>query len=99
MQDKDGVRLRVYVRPRSRKDAILGLHGDALKVSIVSPPVGGAANRALRGFLARVLDIPASRIEIVSGHTSTYKMVKIFGLSPDRVKAFLLQAETRKRNR
>lgn len=96
MQDKDGVRLRVYVRPRARRDAILGLHGDALKVSIVSPPVGGAANRALRELLARVLDIPASQIEIVSGRTSRHKTIKIVGLPRNRIEPLLRQAERKK---
>ncbi len=98
IEERDGVRLRVYVRPGARKDAILGIHGDALKVSITSPPVGGAANRELRRFLAGTLDIPPSWVEILSGHTSRTKVLRIMGLSLDRVRTLLLEDGAMKRN-
>jgi len=89
IEDRDGIRLRVHVRPRARENAILGIHGDALKVSITSPPVGGAANRGLKRFLARALDIPPSRVLILSGHTSRHKTVRIMGLPAEELEARL----------
>ena len=96
IEDREGVRLKVYVQPRARKDAILGTHGDALKVSIKAPPVGGAANRELRRFLARVFDISPSQVAILSGHTSRHKMAEIRGLPLNRVRALLLPDEAGK---
>jgi uncharacterized protein (TIGR00251 family) len=88
-EDGDGIRVRVHVQPRARENAILGIQGNALKIRITSPPVGGAANRELRRFLADTLDIPISRIEILSGQTSRHKMVRITGVDGDRVRALL----------
>jgi uncharacterized protein (TIGR00251 family) len=88
-RDRDGIRLRLYVRPGAKKDAILGVHGDALKVNIASPPVGGAANRALQRFLANLLNAAPSQIEIVSGYTSRQKTVKVMGVDRDRIKGIL----------
>jgi len=96
IQNSDGIRLRIYVRPRARRDAILGIHGDALRVGVTSPPVEGAANRALKRFLASVLAISPSKVEIVSGRTSRHKTVKITGVSVDRVRTLLLRDEGEK---
>ncbi len=89
LQDGDGIRLRVYVRPGARKDAILGPHGEELKVDIASPPVRGAANDALKRFFADVLSISHSQVEIISGRTSRHKMIRVMGVTPDHIKAIL----------
>ncbi|NIQ37943.1 MAG: YggU family protein [Proteobacteria bacterium] len=88
-RDRDGIRLRLYVRPGAKKDAILGVHGDALRVNIAGAPVRGEANRALRRFLARLLNTAPSQIEIVSGHNSRHKTVKVMGVDRDRIKGIL----------
>ena len=48
VQEGNGrVRLGVHVQPRAARSEIVGVHGDALKVRLTSPPVEGAANEAL----------------------------------------------------
>jgi hypothetical protein len=89
IEDGDGVRLRVHVQPRARRNAIVGIQGDALKVTITSPPVGGAANRGLKEFLGKTLGIAPSRIEILSGQTSRHKTLKVMGLTLDRFRTLL----------
>ncbi len=91
IQKRDGIRLRIYVRPRAGRDAILGIHGDALRIGVTSSPVEGAANRALKRFLASVLAISPSRVEIVSGRVSRHKTVKITGVSADRGRTLLFE--------
>jgi uncharacterized protein (TIGR00251 family) len=76
---------RVHVSPRSRKDEIVGLHGDALKVRLKAAPVRGRANRALERFLAEQLGIPAARVTVTSGHTSRRKRVQAVGVSAEHV--------------
>ena len=49
----DDVRFCVRVAPRASRAAVLGIHGSALKVSLTAPPVDGAANEALRAFIAK----------------------------------------------
>ena len=71
----DGVTLTVFVQPRSSKNMIAGLHNDALKIKLTSPPVDGAANKMCVQYLAKCLKVPKSSIEIVSGHKSRTKQV------------------------
>jgi hypothetical protein len=89
VEDRDEVRLRVYVQPRARENAIVGIERDTVKVRITNLPVGGAANRGLRKFLAKTLGIPPSRIEILSGLTSRHKTVRIIGLTLEELRVRL----------
>lgn len=70
-------RLRLRVRPGGKKNAILGEHGGALRVSVTAQPERGKANRAVVKLLADVLGIAASEVAIVSGETSGDKVVEV----------------------
>jgi len=80
-----------YVRvvPRSRRDEITGLHGDALKIRLTAPPERGKANRALQEILADRLGVSRSEVEILSGHTSRQKRVRVKGVSADAVRTLV----------
>ncbi len=82
---KEGLLLQVYVQPKAKKDEIVGLHGEALKIRLTAPPVEGKANEALRKFLAKLLKIPKSAVKIVSGTTSRQKGVYLEGLDLETV--------------
>ncbi len=70
-----GVIFKIRVQPRSSKNMLVGLHDDALKVKLTAPPVNNAANRMSIKFLAKVIGVPKSSLEIVAGHTSRNKQV------------------------
>jgi uncharacterized protein (TIGR00251 family) len=70
-----GIVIRIYVQPRSSRNKVVGLHGDALKIAIQAPPVDDAANRMCIEFLSKSLSLPRSAIEILSGHTSRMKRI------------------------
>ena len=70
-----GIQFKIRVQPRSSKNSIVGLHGDALKVKLTSPPVDGAANKMCIAYLAKCLGRPKSSLEIVSGHTNRTKLI------------------------
>jgi uncharacterized protein (TIGR00251 family) len=73
--------LRIHVVPKSARTELAGTMGDgAWKVRVAAPADKGKANEALREFLARHLNVAPSRVEIVSGHTSRVKRVRIAGL-------------------
>jgi len=74
-KNPEGVIFKVFVQPRSSKNTISGLHGDALKIKLTAPPVDNAANRMCTTFLAKLLGVPKSSIEILSGHTGRTKQV------------------------
>ena len=73
----EGLILSVRVQPKASRNAIQGVHGEALKVSLTAPPVDGAANKACVAFLAKKLGLAKSAIEILSGHTSRNKRLLI----------------------
>jgi len=76
-----GVSFAVKVHPRAKKDAITGELGDALKVSLTTPPVEGRANDACIEFFAKLLKVPRSSITIAAGQTSRNKVIRVIGLS------------------
>lgn len=81
----DAVRFSVRVQPRASRSEVLGAHGEALKVRLVSPPVDGAANAALIDLLADVLDVPRRSVRIVAGTASRMKVVEIDGIAAAKV--------------
>ena len=85
----DGCTLTVRVHPGARKNGITGIHADAVKIALTSPPVDGKANEALIAFLADALRLPRARIAIVSGITSRAKTLRITGKSAAEVAAVL----------
>ena len=84
------VRLDVRVIPRAKRTEIAGRRGGALLVRLAAPPVDGAANDALRAFLAERLGVPQRQIAIVRGATSRDKTVAIEGVSAAAIDAALL---------
>jgi len=81
--------LSIRIQPRASKNEIVMPVGGGLKIRLTAPPVDGAANEALVKFLADTLSIPKSRVEIVSGHTSREKIVRISGISDAEVRRVL----------
>jgi uncharacterized protein (TIGR00251 family) len=80
------VTFQVKVHPRAKKDAITGVHGDALKLALTAPPLEGRANEAVVEFFAEVLRLPRSSITIAAGQTSRNKVVRISGITADALR-------------
>jgi len=85
----DTITFTVRVVPRASKSEIVGPHDGALKVRIASPPVDGAANEELIKLLAKTFGVSKSSIEIVSGHSSKTKQIRITGATPEKITAIL----------
>jgi hypothetical protein len=86
---RDGVRIHLHIQPRAARTGLAGRFGDALKVRLKSPPVDGAANEELLRFLAETLRIPKNRVELVAGHSSRRKTVRVEGLHADEASRLL----------
>ena len=69
--------LKVYLQPKSSKNELVGPYRDGIKVKITAAPVEGKANEALIRFLAKELGVSPSCIEIIKGHHSREKTLKI----------------------
>src|SRR5438445_10742868 len=89
----DGVLLSVKLQPRASANQVGEPLGDELRIKVTAPPVDAAANDALLRLLAEALDCPRSRVELVRGHTSRHKVVRISGLSADAAAARLASAK------
>jgi len=89
-KSEGGAALAVQVLPRAGKNEVVGVQGDVIKIRLTAPPVEGAANAALIGFLADTLGVAKGRIEIVAGETSRRKLVTILGMTPAEVERRLL---------
>ena len=79
-RSKNGITLKVKVEPRSSRQGISGIVGDALKIKVNAPPVGGAANEELVDVLSEEFGIKKTSIKIIRGHASRNKVVEIEGI-------------------
>ncbi len=87
---EEGAAFAVHVVPKSVKNEVVGKHGDALKVRLISNTVGGIANETLINFLAQKLGIERNKVEIAAGLTSAEKMIVVVGVTPGDVESRLL---------
>ena len=81
----DGVLLSVKLQPRASKNEIGGPLGAELRIKVTAPPVDAAANQALVELLVEKLDCARGRVELVRGHKSRHKAVKLHGFTPAEV--------------
>lgn len=75
-----GLVLLIAAQPNGKRSEILGEHGGYLKVRVASPPVDGAANEALIGFLADILGLKQRHVTLISGTTNRKKVFLIHGV-------------------
>jgi uncharacterized protein len=87
---EDGAAFAVHIVPKAAKNEVVGKHGDALKINLISNTVGGIANDTLINFIAQKLNIKREKVEIAAGLTSAEKMVIVVGVSPQQVETLLL---------
>ena len=79
-ETNEGFTLQVKISPNASSLAIKGIFTDSdnkdfLKITVVSVPEKGKANKELIKFLSKELGIPKSDIEIVSGETGHFKKI------------------------
>jgi uncharacterized protein (TIGR00251 family) len=88
----DGVLLSVKLQPRASANEIGDALGSELRIKVTAPPVDAAANEALVKLLAQWLDCPRNRVELIRGHTSRHKTIKLHGLTAEAVAKVLAKA-------
>jgi uncharacterized protein len=86
LESRSGATFAVRVHPGAKKNAISGELGNALKVSLTTPPVEGRANEACIEFFAKLLKVPRSSVTIASGQTSRNKVIRVVGLSAEELR-------------
>jgi uncharacterized protein (TIGR00251 family) len=81
--------ITVRLTPRAHREEIVGVRDGVLIARVSTPPVDGRANRSLCRLLARLLEVPASRVTIVRGERSRDKLVRVDGISPTELQTAL----------
>lgn len=83
---KYGAAINVRVTPRARKTEFGGVLEDGtVRIRVQEPPVEGKANKALVAFLAKVMGVRRSRIEIVAGENGLDKIVAVEAMTAEEV--------------
>jgi uncharacterized protein (TIGR00251 family) len=81
----------VKVIPNASKNKIVGWNDNLLSLRIRGVPEKGRVNEELKIFLADLLGVAKSQIEICSGHTSRLKRIKIEGISSEQLRVLLVR--------
>lgn len=81
----DGLIIRFYIQPSARRNQVIGLHGDELKITITAPPMDGQANTHLIKFIAKHFRVAKSQVTIVKGELGRHKQIKI--INPQQIPA------------
>lgn len=71
------VRARVHPSARTTVIGEVEVMEGELQIKLSARPIGGAANEALVKLLANTLRVPKSSVAIITGRTSTHKLVSI----------------------
>lgn len=87
----DAVVLHVHVQPGAGRSAVVGRHGNALKVRVAAPPVGGRANAACADLLAQEFGLVRTQVALSGGESSRAKTYRLSGLDVDEFRRRLEQ--------
>lgn len=89
MDGDDKAVVRLHVQPGAGRTAVVGTHGDALKIRVAAPPEGGRANEACVALLAEVFGVKPAAVALTAGDKSRAKKVTVTGHEADEVKRLL----------
>ncbi len=88
---KSGAALAIRVTPRASRNEIAEVLDDGtIRIRLTAPPVDGKANQALVKFLAKILGVAPSAIEIVAGTTGRDKLVAVTGMDAATAQAKII---------
>ena len=79
------MKLHIKVVPGASRDGVAGWLGERLKVRVAAAPEKGKANAAVEKLVAAALGMPADRVSIIQGKSSTRKVMEISGLDEGEV--------------
>ena len=79
LEEASSVILAVTVKPASKRNRVEGIDvwRGRLQVAIRTPPVKGEANEKVTTLLAEKFSVSPENIEIISGHRSRQKSVRL----------------------
>ena len=90
-ENSDGCILKCWIQPRSSRNAVVGVHGNAIKIALTAPPVDGKANKELIKFLAKYFKLPKNSIQIIAGNSSRNKTIFMAGIDKDTIRKTIFE--------
>jgi hypothetical protein len=86
LNQTEDVVIKAKVKPKAKKDEIVVIKANQVKISIKAPPQAGKANEACIALLAKVLGITKKEIKLLLGKTSREKVFLIKGKNNKEVR-------------
>jgi len=83
--------LAIRVQPRAKRTEVAGERAGAIMIRVSAPPVDGKANEAVCRLIAERVGVPRSAVRIVRGEGARDKLIRVDGLSGDRLREALLK--------
>jgi uncharacterized protein len=81
--------IEVRVQPKASRTSMVLEPDGRIRVALTAPPVEGAANAALREFMAKVLGVARTSVVLVKGEKSRDKTLCVNGLGEKKVNVLL----------
>jgi uncharacterized protein (TIGR00251 family) len=73
----EGFVLELHVQPAARRSAVVGTHGERLKVAVSAPAIDGRANAAVLRLLADRLGCRAAAVSLAAGESGRDKRIVV----------------------
>ena len=71
------MKLYLKVKPKARENRVARIDEGHYKVWVKAAPEKGRANEAVIEVLSEYLDLPKSRLNVLSGQTSSQKIIEV----------------------
>ena len=97
--EEEKISLTVHIQPNASKNEVSGMVNEMVKLKITAPPVDNKANKECLKFLAKILHIPKSKLHILKGQKSHFKIIQISGINPDLCRQRLRRESEEKNKR
>jgi uncharacterized protein (TIGR00251 family) len=81
--------LHLQAKPNARHNQLLPGPSGRWLVRLAAPAQDGQANAVLLAFLGELFGVPKRDVQLLSGHTATFKKVEISGLTEEAGAAIL----------
>lgn len=82
----DGVVVEIWVQPKARQNAFLGIHDGKWRIALTAPAQQGRANAALMAFLAEWLHLRRSQIILLRGQSHRHKTVLLRDVTENQLR-------------
>lgn len=75
--DDQQVILNIFAKPNAKQSALIEVSDQGLHIKLHAKPYQGEANQELIAYLAKLLQIPKSKIFLLSGTGGRFKRVSV----------------------